>query len=126
MPLAEHFLGRARPDLSLGESARAALKAHRWPGNIRELKNTIERAAALASASVLQSADVLFDPGSNAEASPGAPGRQAPPRSLEEVEKEAIEAALASTGWNKTEASRILGITPKTLREKIERYGIKR
>jgi DNA-binding NtrC family response regulator len=117
--LAEHFLRDARPGVDLGAAARACLLAHSWPGNVRELKNAVERAAALARGPQLGEADLML------EDSPATPHpHQKGSQRLEDVEKVTIQETLSATGWNKTQAARILGITPKTLREKIERYGL--
>ena len=120
LPLARHFLATTSP-ARLSAAAETALKIHSWPGNVRELKNVIERAAALARGSTLESGDLMLE----VDTPPPGPNDDRP-RSLEEVEKIAIEKALKASQWNKAEASRILGITPKTLREKIERYGVKK
>jgi DNA-binding NtrC family response regulator len=122
LPLARHFLSACSSHARLAASAETALKTHAWPGNVRELKNVVERASALARGHSLESGDLML------EAAPEPAGAAADerPLSLEQVEKIAIERALKASSWNKAEASRILGITPKTLREKIERYGVKR
>ena len=136
--LARHFLGVVNPALSLGPSAMTALGVHDWPGNVRELKNVLERSAALATGSTLEAADLVFGRSARSAGGPGSsgtvpvlspsPGLSGAPgaRSLEEVEREAVATALASSGWNKVEASRLLGITRKTLDAKIEKYGLKR
>ncbi len=80
------------------------LRAHTWPGNIRELSNEIARAAAL---------------GFPASAAPAAPLR-----SLSEVEADHIRAVLATTSWKKGEALKILGISWPTLNRKLEEYRI--
>jgi DNA-binding NtrC family response regulator len=122
LPLARHFLAAAGATAKLAPTAETALKTHAWAGNVRELKNVVERAAALARGPLLEAKDLMLE--SDAPLPKGSVDDR--PRSLEEAEKVAIEAALKASSWNKAEASRILGITPKTLREKIERYGVKR
>jgi len=122
LPLARHFLSSVSSHARLSASAETALKTHPWAGNVRELKNVVERAAALARGNTLEAGDLMLE----AEAGPAPSASDERPLSLEQVEKIAIEKALKASGWNKAEASRILGITPKTLREKIERYGVKR
>jgi two-component system response regulator HydG len=98
----------------------ASLQAHSWPGNVRELRNAMERLAVLASGPNLTADDVqqfclsaVFS--DKAES----------PMSLAEAEREAIQRALAATGGNKTQAARILGITPKTLNAKMALYRSK-
>lgn len=97
----------------------SALQSHPWPGNVRELRNAMERLAVLAPGPSLTAADVeqfclaavVQDPS------------DAAPLSLAEAERQAIERALAASGGNKTQAARILGITPKTLNAKLSLYN---
>lgn len=129
LPLARHFLSAANPGLALSPGAERALVAYAWPGNVRELKNVLERSAALAGpVAVLAEEHLVFGRGARPAPvpPPGTGTSPAPARSLEEVEREAVAAALASSRWNKVEASRLLGITRKTLDAKIEKYGLKR
>jgi len=106
--LAERF---ARPDLTLAETARAWMLEHRWPGNLRELRNILERAAVLSS-------DAVLDP----QPPPGVQG--AVPRSLHDVEIEAIRRALAYTRGRQGKAADLLGISRKALWEKRKRFGL--
>ena len=129
LPLARHFLAATRPELELSSGAQARLAAHPWPGNVRELKNVLERSAALAGPiGTLEESHLVF--GRSSRVVPATPSLSASgqlaARSLEDVEREAVAAALASSGWNKVEASRTLGITRKTLDAKIEKYGLKK
>ena len=107
---------------SLTNDAEDALTVYRWPGNIRELKNTIWRAAILAEGRPIESAHL----GLAAPEKPSAPSlvSRIPinGRTLEEVEREVIREALASSGGNRTHAARILGIARSTLLEKLKRY----
>jgi DNA-binding NtrC family response regulator len=123
VPLARTFLERARPGTRLSPGACARLEAHSWPGNVRELRAAMDRAAVLGRGPELTERDLMLEPGPEAPATAG-PGAGRGPRSLEAVEREAIEEALRATGWNRNQAARILGIAAKTLREKIERYGL--
>ncbi|MGH7768389.1 MAG: helix-turn-helix domain-containing protein, partial [Candidatus Binatia bacterium] len=108
-----------RPVLPWAPDFAAALKEHSWPGNVRELRNALERVAVLAAGPTLSGADVkqfclttVLEESADTE-----------PVSLAEAERQAIERALAATGGNKTQAARILGITPKTLNAKLALYG---
>jgi len=124
VPLAEHLLGRlaaihGRPDATLSEAARKTLQAYDWPGNIRELKNSIERALVFAKDSALEPAEF---PESVRGAESGAAGRM---RSLQEIEREAIQATLEATHYKISRSAEILGISRKTLLDKRKRYGLR-
>ena len=121
--LARYFLedfseNYERPVLSWAPDFVSALKEHSWPGNVRELRNAMERVAVLAPGPTLTAADVkqyclstVLEESANSE-----------PVSLAAAERQAIERALAATAGNKTQAARILGITPKTLNAKLALY----
>lgn len=122
-PLADRLLARiavslGRPDLRLTDDAHRALAAAPWPGNVRELANALERSAILADRSDIGAADLAFPTG--AAATPDA----ATPVSMTDVERQAIEAALAATGGNRRLAAARLGIGLRTLYEKLKRYGL--
>jgi two-component system response regulator HydG len=128
--LAAHFLERfARKNNKSVErfSPRAMdlLIRHAWPGNVRQLMNTIERAVVLARTDCLGTADfgVLTEPspGSGAVSHGGGAVED---MSLEQIEREAIMQTLAAAGGNKSEAARRLGISRKTLREKVKKYRL--
>jgi transcriptional regulator with AAA-type ATPase domain/tetratricopeptide (TPR) repeat protein len=126
--LAEHFLARAcaeyglRPK-TLTPDARTALLAHRWPGNIRELANVMERTALLTE-TPLVTADVmeLATPAGRAGALPGPPARMAPSR--EGMERDRVLEALRETDWNIARAAARLGIARGTLRYRLEKLGL--
>jgi DNA-binding NtrC family response regulator len=124
--LARHFLESFaekyhRPALPWNTDFAPALQAHGWPGNVRELRNAMERLAVLASGPSLTENDirqfclaaVIKDEESGA------------PLSLAAAERQAIERALGASGGNKTQAARLLGITPKTLNAKLALYQTK-
>ena len=97
----------------------AALKSHAWPGNVRELRNAMERLAVLATGPSLGAEDFqryCLSPVVEERA-------DAEPLSLAEAERLAIERALSASDGNKTQASRLLGITPKTLNAKLALYN---
>jgi len=95
-----------------------------WPGNVRELENAVERAVILGAGDYISEKEL---PLSITKAYPhadeaGTPAKQ--PQSLEEIEREAVLAALEAAGGNKSETARILGITRKTLHSKLQKYGV--
>ncbi|MFL6201427.1 MAG: sigma 54-interacting transcriptional regulator [Thermoanaerobaculia bacterium] len=100
-----------RPDLDLAPDARAWMLDHPWPGNLRQLRNVLERGLIL-------SGDGRIDP----PPPEGSPENR--PRPLLEVEKEMIRNALAYTRGHQGRAAGLLGISRKALWEKRKRYGI--
>ena len=124
--LTEHFLhqyGGANPP-RLTADAMAALQAYHWPGNIRELRNVIERAVLLASGGAITPADLpLTGP---APATRAAPATEIAPDSLEELERRHIESVLRQASWHQGKAAQLLGISTKTLYRKIREYGFER
>jgi DNA-binding NtrC family response regulator len=122
----------------ISDGCLAALQAHHWPGNVRELQNVIERAVILCGDSGLIEPEHLgFSPLS--AAAPGTPASApiaaASPAlapelpvqdllSLAELEKRHIFAAMDKTGGNRTHAAKLLGISVRTLRNKLNEYGV--
>ncbi|MGD8493538.1 MAG: helix-turn-helix domain-containing protein, partial [Desulfobacterales bacterium] len=92
---------------------------YHWPGNIRELIHTLERAVILAEAHVLQPSDFLF-PASEKEVE----GVVLDNYNLEEVEKAVIRKALKKHTGNVSHAARELGLTRTSLYRRMEKYGL--
>ncbi len=131
LPLADLLLRRAaaelgRPPLRLTEEARARVQAAPLRGNIRELKNMLERAAILADGGVVQAEHIWLDPSGTvgAPAPPSGPPLPEASGSLDDLEKAAIQRALAETGGNRRRAAERLGIGLRTLYEKLKRYDL--
>ena len=123
VPLAEHILTRlavvhGRDGAALGEAARHAMENYSWPGNIRELKNAIERALIFGKSAMLSPEDL---PENICAADSGGVAGM---RSLEEIEREAIQKTLDGTHYKITRAAEILGISRKTLLDKRKKYGL--
>jgi DNA-binding NtrC family response regulator len=125
--LVDHFLEkynkRAKKSIS-GISPRAlkAMKEYDWPGNIRELENTIERAVVLARSDGIDLEDLMYHGiSAGATALGSIPGNL---QTLESMEKEYIKAVLRAYQGNRTRAAEVLGIDRKTLWAKIKKYGI--
>ncbi len=119
--LIDHFCrrfanGRA---LTVDAAARAYLKRQPWPGNVRELEHVIERAALLASTGVITAADVQIDEEPLAE--PAANGSLAG-LTVHEVERRLILETLRRTNNNRSRAAEMLGISVRTLRNKLAEY----
>ena len=129
--LANHFvrelgsrIGRGEPGLS--RDAQELLRSYRWPGNIRELANAVERALILADGGLLAAAHFGLDGtrGQRLEAGNGQASEKSLPEGLADVEKRAIRAALEHTKGNKTQAAVILGITRTKLHTRLKRFGL--
>jgi transcriptional regulator with GAF, ATPase, and Fis domain len=126
--LAEHFvrtlgarIGRGEPGLS--REAQALLQAYPWPGNIRELANAVERALILAEGGLLTAAHFGLEP-ARAPAAPGPAAAPSTPEALADLERRAIQAALAHTRGNKTQAAALLGITRTQLHTRLKRFHL--
>jgi DNA-binding NtrC family response regulator len=117
--LAERF---GRPGLRVAPAASRWMAEHSWPGNLRQLRNVLERALILGTGESSGAAAEVLDPLPPAETSADAAAGE--PHSLVEVEKLQIRAALAWTRGHQGRAATLLGISRKALWEKRRRHGI--
>jgi DNA-binding NtrC family response regulator len=138
-PIAHHLLKQlAGPNVpELLPETLSALKSYAWPGNVRQLRNTLERAVLLANDGRITTSElppeivsppVIFRPvGSTATDATGAqsnaqaPGGTPP---LREVERQQILAALEQTGWHRGKTAEMLGISPSTLYRRLRDYNL--
>ncbi len=126
--LAEHFLrlfGQQAHRLSAEAAVR--LLAHDWKGNVRELRNAMERAAVLGRREVIAAEDLDFlvrSSGVRSDGSNNAVEASDMPGAVARLEQAMIRGALEAAGGNRSEAARRLGIHRQLLHEKLRRYGI--
>jgi DNA-binding NtrC family response regulator len=133
--LAKRFaadLGKAngRGEMRVDAGALAALTAHEWPGNVRELQNLIERIVVFADGATITAADVQRE----LAKSPARAGVSVPAPASEsgvsldsqraQAEKQAIRDALVKAQGNRTQAARLLGISRRTLYNKLDELDI--
>jgi len=134
--LVEHVMRRhGAAAEKLTPAAREALGRYTFPGNVRELEHTLERALILAGADPIGPEHLSFArPEALRGAAGGAPFAGAPPwvpdippdgLSLEVLERELILKALDRAGGNKSRAARLLGLTRRTLYSRMERHGLR-
>jgi transcriptional regulator with PAS, ATPase and Fis domain len=121
--LARHFLELygerfGKPGARLSRDALAALLAHPFPGNVRELENAIQASIALAPGEEIGEEDLQLQ-----DARSESPGIEAEPMTLQEVEQRHIERVLRSVAGNRQEAARVLGIDRSTLYRKLQRIA---
>ena len=130
--LARHFLGQlasryGRTELHMDDQGLAALVAHPWPGNVRELRNALERAVLLQKTGFLRAADfALVTQASMGTATAHAAPLAAQSMSLDTLEREHVQRALAQSAGNVSKAAKLLGISRDTLRYRMERHGLQR
>src|SRR5262249_31780052 len=121
MPLAGHFARLfTRGDVRFSPAVIQCLERYRWPGNIRELRNAMERAGLLSHGELIMPehlpARIRQSSPASADEVGNAPGR------LEDVERQTILVALREHGFNRSEAARALGISRRALLYKLQRF----
>lgn len=142
LPLVEFFLNKLSGDLkkpvkSFSPDAMEAMLAHSWPGNIRELRNIVERGVLLSESDTISLADIGLgseraipddSPVAGTKTTESRPGDESVPRkptSLKESERHLIIEALERCDWVQKDAAVILGVSTRVLNHKIRRFGIK-
>ena len=129
--LAEHILNRLGQDLdlppvSLSQDAQGKLLNYRFPGNVRELENLLERAFTLCEDDIIEARDLHFAdaPGAISEGMPTLGQVDNLEDYLEDIERRAIMQALEETRWNRTAAAQRLGLTFRSMRYRLKKLGI--
>ena len=143
--LARHFVGlvsaEVHPGLRIDDDAVALLALQRWPGNVRQLQNFVERLVVLAEGDVIRHADVERELGRGpailrtsaperererkaAETPSSAPADLSLDTQRKETERDALVKALAHAGNNRTRAARLLEVSRRTLYNKLREHGL--
>jgi DNA-binding NtrC family response regulator len=133
----EACAGMGKPPLAISHDAMARLVHHRWPGNIRELRNVIARSVLLCTSDTLRPADLRFEGVGRPAATPGPSLTDLPPvppasapasrRSLEAgSEERTILDALERAAGNQTRAAKMLGMSRRTLLKRLDAMDVPR
>ena len=125
-PLVAAVLARLFGDTPPRLSAEAikALQQYAFPGNVRELENILERATALCSGDVIEADDLHLEPEDMGGVESAGRGSETLDDYLNRIERQAILEALQKTDGNRTAAARLLGVTFRSMRYRLERLGI--
>jgi DNA-binding NtrC family response regulator len=127
LPLAQHFLRRYEPKESRGlfriaPELAAQFQMYDWPGNVRELENTVRRELAFAVGTTLEGCAGML--GCDLQEKEGNSERLKPGVTLLEMERRLLEATLEATGGNRTRAAALMGVSLRTVRNKIREFGL--
>ncbi|MCA2004869.1 MAG: sigma-54 dependent transcriptional regulator [Ignavibacterium sp.] len=132
MPLIEHFIKKYaqendKPNLEISKEAVDYLMKYNYPGNVRELENIIERAVVLSRQNIITVNDLPSNvKGFKTETDPIFDEEKTLTEQVEALEKKLIYDALTKANGNQSLAGRMLGITERNLRYKMQKYGIKK
>jgi transcriptional regulator with PAS, ATPase and Fis domain len=130
LPLLEHFIRLYNAKFQcniqgISEEAKTLLVAHSWPGNVREIRNVVERAMVLEDSGVITPASLALGQGAIYPAHVSPPPLAAGESSLEDVERAMLESALEKCSGNQTRAAKMLGVSRDTLRYRIKKFGLR-
>jgi transcriptional regulator with PAS, ATPase and Fis domain len=125
--LAHHFLDKYRRlnhknIAGISEAAMDVLRNHAWDGNVRELENTMERAVLIGGGEIVEPEDLLLDSSESRAETPETLALNAAGRTVHAMEKELIFRTLDEVNDNRTHAAELLGISIRTLRNKLREY----
>jgi two-component system, NtrC family, response regulator HydG len=123
--LADHFLRRFAEEnhssaRSFTDRARRKISLHRWPGNVRALENSIERAVVLSEGTEIDETDLPFESEPDVQN-----GIRVPGSTMAEVERHMILTTLEATGGSTSKAAEILDISVRTIQYRLHEYGVR-
>ena len=129
-PLSRHFLQRFaqqmnKPISDFDEQAQLALMQYDWPGNVRQLLNTIQNMVVVAEGPQIKLADVPAEVRRSGQAAGESDLGSLAGLSLDQIEKQAIRNTLRLTGGNREQAAKLLGIGERTLYRKLKEFDLK-
>jgi two-component system response regulator PilR (NtrC family) len=124
LQLAEHILKKLRATSKLDDSARHALLAYKFPGNVRELENMLERAVTLCTSGRIGERDLHMRRTATGTSGTGSTQLSNLGDQVEDVQRQAIVEALEKTRYNKTAAAKLLGVSFRQLRYRIKKLDI--
>jgi len=133
IPLAKHFIDESAVEVNkdirgIDPGAVRLLERHTWPGNIRELKNAMERAVLLCEQPYIRQEDLhLFTASGGSRENADGVSLRLPPSgiNLEDLEKKAILEALRINNWVQKDAAKFLGVSSRVMNYKVAKYEIK-
>jgi DNA-binding NtrC family response regulator len=117
--LSQHAQHHRRPITAFSEPAISSLRRYAWPGNVRELNHVVERAVLMARGATIEPADLRLT-----AAPPTQGGDRRPPQTLDEMEVDAIRAALSRHDGNVVSAAEELGMSRSALYRRMEKFGL--
>jgi two-component system response regulator PilR (NtrC family) len=122
--LADYVMDKLGAEACLDDGARAELLKYRFPGNVRELENMLERAVTLCASGVISAADLGVRSDEAARSRRGTAHVGDLGERVDDIQRQAIIEALEKTRYNKTQAAKLLGLTFRQLRYRIQKLGI--
>lgn len=127
-PLIQHFIKKYcrefnRPPMDIDDAALKVLHDYDWPGNVREVRNCVERAVLLAEGGVVRARDISVAPATR-KPPQEEPHRETQLSTLAATEKDQIIEALNQNDWVQKDAAQTLGISKRVMHYKIQKYGI--
>jgi transcriptional regulator with GAF, ATPase, and Fis domain len=135
LPLTERFSRTIcdrmkRPKLAFSQEAQDALLNYHWPGNVRELRNVVERTALFSHEAEVGVGDLMLATAGGDQVQPNAGNGGdgyfvAKTLNLDDLERQAIMAALEESNWLQTKAAKMLGLTPSSLSYKLNRLDVR-